>query len=82
MEDQACVGLRYRRTALYPSLHPGMRHRCRLIITIREGERETSYRSTLAAPLSATCFGSETPSAIRTLQEAERRTRHYDLRLP
>jgi uncharacterized protein (DUF2126 family) len=43
-EDQACVGFRYRRTALYPSLHPGIAPQMPLVITIIQPDGEASYQ--------------------------------------
>ena len=42
--NQAGVGLRYRRTALYPSLHPGILPHMPLMLTITHNDRHTLYR--------------------------------------
>ncbi len=38
------AGLRYRRTALYPSLHPGIPPQMPLVVTITQGRKRTSYQ--------------------------------------
>ncbi len=38
------TGLRYRRTALYPSLHPGMPPQMPLVVTISRGKKITAYQ--------------------------------------
>ena len=38
------AGLRYRRTALYPSLHPGIPPQMPLIVTVTSKKKKTSYR--------------------------------------
>jgi uncharacterized protein (DUF2126 family) len=43
-KKQACIGFRYRRTALYPSLHPGIAPQMPLVVTIVEDGRDTSYQ--------------------------------------
>lgn len=42
--DPLCIGLRYRRTALYPSLHPGIAPHMPLHLTITDGARESGYQ--------------------------------------
>ena len=38
------AGLRYRRTALYPSLHPGIPPQMPLYLTIAHGKKTTLYK--------------------------------------
>ena len=55
-------GLRYRRSALYPSLHPGVPPHLPLHVVIRQGRRQTHYRLTGETRAFALCRPGEHPA--------------------
>jgi uncharacterized protein (DUF2126 family) len=56
------AGLRYRRTALYPSLHPGVAPHMPLFVTIADGKKNHAYRLDQQRRVFAVCDEKEAPS--------------------
>jgi len=56
------AGLRYRRTALYPSLHPGVPPHMPLFVTIQDGNQTTAYRLDQQQRVFTACPSSTAPA--------------------
>lgn len=56
------AGLRYRRTALYPSLHPGVPPHMPLFVTIQDGTKLKSYRLDPFHRVFTECAANEAPA--------------------
>jgi hypothetical protein len=76
--------LRYRRSALYPSLHPGIPPQLPLVLTVEEGGRMSAYQLTLghrmfrSVELSQVTIPKRQPAMRKLAPELVT----YDLRLP
>jgi uncharacterized protein (DUF2126 family) len=76
------TGLRYRRTALYPSLHPGVEPHMPLVVEITDGRKKTSYMlEGERRELRLTEDAPAMPKA-RPCQKLKASLVTYDLRLP
>lgn len=76
------VGLRYRRTALYPSLHPGIRPQLPLLLEIKCGRSRTAYELTAADRFFKMGSQQAAPPIGRPLRKANDELWTVDLRLP
>ncbi len=80
-EELRGFGLRYRRTALYPSLHPGIPPQLPLHLEIRSGDRAQSFRLDADQPRFVTIDRPESTAPQPPCRGASDHDLTYDLRL-
>ncbi len=74
-------GLRYRRSALYPSLHPGIPPQLPLHLEIRRGDRAQAFQLDADQPRFVAIAHTETPPTQPPCRGASDEELTYDLRL-
>jgi len=80
--DRFGIGLRYRRTALYPSLHPGILPQLPLLLSITRGGNDTLYRLDQDRRHFERCpEGTPSPATGAACKKLHRGLVTYDLRL-
>ena len=82
--DAHLAGLRYRSTALYPSLHPGLPPHLPLHITIvdrQTGKPIAAYRLTAGSRAFAECAAKEVKLSRRPCRKLRQQSLTFDLRL-
>ena len=78
------LGLRYRRSALYPSLHPGLPPQVPLLLTVEEGRTMSTYQLTLEHRMFRSVEMSQLtiPKRQSAMRKLAPELVTYDLRLP
>jgi uncharacterized protein (DUF2126 family) len=79
------AGLRYRSTALYPSLHPGLPPHLPLYLSIVEKKTRTpitAYKLSTGSPAFAECPAREVKLSRRPCRKLREQSLTFDLRLP
>jgi len=76
------TGLRYRRSALHPSLHPGILVQLPLTLEIESREKNLCFRLEMGCMHFKACSSKKTPAAGTPCRTANPDHRCFDLRIP